>query len=94
MVKHIVFWKLRGDCDKDDATRQIADVLQPLVGVVPGLLSAEVRRVYEGDFDTVLYSELTDRAAAQAYQTHPAHLKAKETVHSFAVGRAAGDYEV
>ena len=32
MVKHIVFWKLRDDCDKDDATRQIAGVLQPLAG--------------------------------------------------------------
>ena len=37
MVKHIVFWKLREDCDKDAATREIAGKLEALVGVVPGI---------------------------------------------------------
>lgn len=94
MVKHIVFWKLREDCDKDAATREIAGKLEALVGVVPGLTKAEVRRAYTGDYDTVLYSELESREAAEAYQTHPAHLEAKKTVHGYAVGRAACDFEV
>ena len=94
MVKHIVFWKLREDCDKDAATREIAGKLEALVGVVPGLTKAEVRRAYTGDYDTVLYSELESREAAEAYQTHPAHLEAKKTVRGYAVGRAACDFEV
>ena len=94
MVKHIVIWKLREDCDKDAALAEMRSALEPLVGVVPGLLSAEVRRAYTGDYDAVLYSTLTDKAAAEAYQVHPAHLEAKKVVHSYAVGRAACDYEV
>lgn len=94
MVRHIVFWKLREDCDKQEATRQIAAVLEPLAGVVPGLQLAQVRRVYAGDYDTALYTEFDSREAAEAYQTHPAHLEAKKTVHSYAAGRAACDFEV
>ena len=40
------------------------------------------------------YSELESKEAAEAYQTHPAHLEAKKTVHGYAVGRAACDFEV
>ena len=94
MVKHIVFWKLREDCDKDAAVAEIAAGLEGLVGVVPDLLSAEVRRAYTGDYDAVLYSTFTGKAAAEAYQTHPAHLEVKKVVHGYAVGRAACDYEV
>ena len=94
MVKHIVFWKLRDDCDKPAAIRQIAEGLEALVGVVPGLTHAEVRAAYTGAYDAVLYTEFTDRDAAAAYQTHPAHLEVKKVVHSYAVGRAACDYEL
>ena len=92
MVKHIVFWKLRDDCDKDDATRQIAGVLQPLVGVVPGLLRAEVGVGFNG-YDVALYTELEDRAALAVYADHPAHCKVKEFVHSVICERVCCDYE-
>jgi len=94
MVKHIVFWNLRADCDKDAAGREIAAALESLVGVVPGLVSAEVRRVYNGDYDLALCTQLVDRAAAEGYRVHPAHLAAQKTVHSYTVARVACDYEV
>lgn len=93
MVKHIVLWNLREDCDKDAAAAEIKVALERLVGLVPGLLSAEVRRCYQG-CDVALYTELTDRAAVEGYQGHPEHLKAKTLVHSYAVERYAADYEV
>lgn len=37
MVKHIVIYTLREDCDKQAAIQEIAQALEPLVGVVPGL---------------------------------------------------------
>ncbi|MEG0804110.1 MAG: Dabb family protein [Pygmaiobacter sp.] len=93
MVKHMVFWNLREDCDKDVAAAQMREALERLVGIVPGLQSAEVRRCYSG-YDVALYSELTDRAAVEGYQVHPEHLAAKEIVHRYAIARVSCDYEV
>ena len=42
MVKHIVIYTLREDCDKQAAIQEIAQALEPLVGVVPGLQWLEV----------------------------------------------------
>lgn len=93
MVKHIVLWNLREDCDKDAAAAEMKEALERLVGLVPGLLCAEVRRCFSG-CDVALYTELTDRAAVEGYQVHPEHLKAKAIVHSYAVARYAADYEL
>lgn len=37
MVKHIVIYQLREDCDKQAAVQEISQALEPLVGVIPGL---------------------------------------------------------
>ncbi len=94
MIKHVIFWKLRNDCDKAAAAEQIRAGLEGLVGPVPGLLEAKVRRTYQGDWDLVLESSFTDAAAERAYQTNPLHVACKEIVHRYAVERACADYEL
>ena len=64
MVKHIVMWNLT---DKDKVAENGAIMkqkLEALVGVVPGLLRAEVGVGFNG-YDVALYTELEDRGAGR-----------------------------
>ena len=80
MVKHIVIYQLREDCDKQAAVQEISQALEPLVGVIPGLQWLEVCPTYQGD-------------ALAGYQIHPDHVAAKEVVHKYVATRMAADYE-
>ena len=93
MVKHIVTYTLREDCDKQAAIQEIAQALEPLVGIVPGLQWLEVCPTYQGDADYALYSEFDSAEALEAYQVHPDHVAAKAVVHKYVASRMAADYE-
>ena len=71
----------------------IAQQLEPLVGVIPGLTKMEIRRAYQG-MDYALYSEFESRQALADYAIHPAHLAAKEHFWHFLDTRVAADYDV
>ena len=94
MVKHIVVYKLKDGVDKDAAVKIIANVLEPLVGVIPGLKHMEIRATFQGDMDYALYSEFESKEALKNYKDHPAHLAAKTHFHHFLNTRVAADYEV
>ena len=94
MVKHIVVYTLKKGVDKAEAVKVIASVLEPLVGVIPGLRHLEVRPVYQGGMDYALYSELDSKEALAAYAEHPAHLAAKEHFWHWLDKRVSADYEV
>ncbi len=96
MVVHIVFWKLRedGEESKEQRIQTMKEKLEALVGIVPGLLSAEVGKNYNGgEYDICLFSRLKDRAALEGYAVHPEHLKAAEYVRASTCGRTAVDYD-
>ena len=93
MVKHIVLYTLKADLDKDAAVKLIASVLEPLAGKIPGLLSMEIRRAYQG-VDYALYSEFESKQALTDYAQHPLHLAAKEHFWHMLDCRWAADYEV
>ncbi len=93
MVKHIVVYTLKEGVDKEEAVKLIASCLEPLVGVIPGLLHMEVRRAYQG-MDYALYSKFESKEALAAYAKHPAHLEAKTHFHHFLNTRVSADYEV
>ena len=93
MVKHIVVYTLKEGVNKPEAIEIIRSVLEPLVGVIPGLLHMEIRAAYNG-VDYALYSEFESKEALKNYATHPAHLAAKEHFHHFLNTRVAADYEV
>ena len=93
MIKHIVVYTLKEGVDKDEAVKVIASVLEPLVGVIPGLKHMEIRRTYQGGMDYALYSEFESWEALEKYQKHPLHLMAKEKFHHFIGNRYCADYE-
>lgn len=93
MVKHIVLYKLKEGVDKAQAVEVIRTQLEPLVGVIPGLLHMEIRQAYNG-MDYALYSEFESRQALTDYAVHPAHLAAKEHFWHFLDSRVAADYEL
>ena len=70
MVKHIIFFTLKEDANKDAVIAAAEKALMPLVGKIPGLIKMEVRRCFSGP-DFVLYSELESREALAVYADHP-----------------------
>ena len=70
------------------------DVLEPLVGKIPGLTHMEIRMAYQGGMDYALYSEFESRQALEDYAKHPLHLEAKSHFHHFIDTRVAADYEL
>ncbi|WP_367924173.1 Dabb family protein [uncultured Ruthenibacterium sp.] len=93
MVKHIVFWNLSDPEHKQENAARMKELLEGLVGIVPGLVCAQVSRSFAG-FDVVLESQFTDRDALDGYQNHPAHLEVKKFVHSVICERASCDFEM
>ena len=94
MVKHIVVYTLKEGVNKSEAIEIIRSVLEPLVGVIPGLLHMEIRATYQGGMDYALYSEFESKEALAAYAEHPAHLEAKTHFWNLLDTRVAADYEV
>ncbi len=92
MVKHIVMWNLKQEVDSAIAAAQMKEKLEALVGIVPGLIFAQVGRGFNG-FDLALVSEFESREALAVYQEHPAHCKVKEYVHSVVCERVCCDFD-
>ena len=93
MVKHIVIYTLKEGVNKPEAVEIIRSVLEPLVGVIPGLKHLEIRAAYQGGMDYALYSEFESREALANYATHSAHLAAKEKFWNFLDKRFCADYD-
>ena len=100
MIKHIVIWKLKETANgqsKDENAKAIKEKLEGLVGVVPGLLRAEVGFDFRGSAESAdagLYSEFESREAFEAFLTHPAHKEVQPFVKEARSERLMLDYEV
>ena len=55
MVKHVVMWELKDKETKAEVGAEMKKRLEALVGVVPGLLKAEVNTGFAGA-DVILYT--------------------------------------
>ena len=93
MVKHIIFFTLKPEADKDKVISAAQTALLPLVGKIPGLTKMEVKKTFVGP-DFVLYSELESQEALAVYADHPAHIEAKTHFFPWVQSRVAADYEV
>lgn len=99
MIRHIVSWGLSSEdpAQRDADAEGVRSRLEALNGVVPGLRSLTVGRDLgdtDGNWDLVLVSEHDDRAALEAYQSHPEHLAAVAFVKSVVARRSAVDVEL
>lgn len=98
MIRHIVFWRLKAEAEGHSMQENFETIkagLESLVGKAQGLYKAEVRQALcQTDYNVCLYSEFENKAALDAYQNFPDHLKVKQFVHKVVEGRTACDVEV
>ena len=96
MITHIVLWKLIDDetHNAEESAARIKRELEALVGVVPGMLTAEVARGMDSSaaYDLCLLSTFDTAESLKAYRTHPEHVKVAEFVHTAICGRTAFDF--
>ncbi|MBF0649375.1 Dabb family protein [Dysgonomonas sp. GY75] len=98
MIKHIVMWKLKDEAhgnDKATNARLVKEKLEALSGKIDGLLKIEVGIDFlgGGNFDVVLYSELSSKDALDTYQNHPLHQAVLPFIREAVMDRKAVDYE-
>ena len=97
MVTHIVFWQLKDEAlgaDKKSNAAKIKNMLESLVGVIPGLVEAKVGiNESGGKYDAALYSRFESMDALHAYDSHPEHLKVRELVKAVRLERESVDFE-
>ena len=97
MVKHIVFWRIREELNKEEVANTMIKKLSGLQGQIPGLINIEAGRDFNGSpvaFDVALYSELESHDALAVYQDHPLHVEVKEYIGSVTTDRCVVDYAI
>lgn len=99
MIKHIVMWKLKEESqgnDKATNAKLIKEKLEALNGKIDGLLKLEIGIDFmgEGNFDVVLYSELSKKEDLDTYQNHPLHQALLPFIREAVTDRKAVDFEI
>lgn len=96
MVKHIILWKLKDECNTDSVKNGIKQGLEGLLGVIPGLTEIKVQTTAlpSSTADVMLYSVFEDASALKTYAVHPAHVEVADTkVRPFTAVRSCIDFE-
>jgi hypothetical protein len=98
MIKHIVMWKLKDEAHGNNKATNaglVKEKLEALSGKIDGLLKIEVGIDFlgGGNFDVVLYSELSSKEALDIYQNHPLHQAVLPFIREAVMDRKAVDYE-
>ncbi|RMX00233.1 Dabb family protein [Allofranklinella schreckenbergeri] len=102
-IKHIVMWQLHEAAEGADRATNMQRMKEMLMGcaaIVPGIVRFEVATAAEAQragleaaaCDVVLYSEFTDQAALDAYQSHPQHEAIKGFIAAVRQSRQCLDY--
>lgn len=94
MLRHIVFWKIKDNEDKEKNMERMVKMLYSLDGKIKGLESIELGYSFDqpSEYDVVLYAIFKSPSALKFYQNHPEHVKCKEFISGIAVKRACVDY--
>lgn len=96
MVKHIILWKLKDECNTDEIKTGIKREIEGLLGKVPGLveISVQTECLDSSNVDVMLYSVLESPEALKGYAVHPDHVKVADTfVRPYTASRACIDFE-
>lgn len=98
MIRHIVAWKLKADEPeaKAVATAEIAEALESLAPLIPGIRAIKVSAntaYFDRNFDAVLIADYDSVADLDAYQVHPDHKRAAAIVTARVAERASIDIE-
>lgn len=96
MVKHVILWKLKENCNTSEVKENIKTGLEGLFGKIDGLLEIKVQisSLPSSNADVMLDSSFIDEAALKTYATHPAHVYVADTfVRPFTETRLCLDFE-
>jgi hypothetical protein len=98
MIRHIVFWRLKGDSPEEKAklAAEIKTALESLNGKIPGMTFLQVGFDFgktPESSDVALYSEFVSREALDAYQQHPEHVKIMPFIRESRIERRVVDFE-
>ncbi len=94
MIKHIVMFKIKPEFK--DELPQIVNNFLGMKGRIEGLVDLESGADFlhsERSYDVALICTFTDRAAFDAYQTHPVHMPVKKRMHEVRETSVACDFE-
>ncbi|WP_309619856.1 Dabb family protein [Salinibacterium sp.] len=99
MIRHIVTWKLMAQdaTARAEAVAAIAEVLEPLVDIVPGIHRLDVRpniAYFDRNWDVLVIGDYESLEALDAYQVHPQHVAAAAVVRQHVTDRSSIDFEV
>lgn len=98
MVRHIVLWRLLEEAEgktRWENAKMIKEQLEALVGVIPGLLEAEVGiNENGGEYHACLNSAFENMDALKVYDAHPEHQKVRDFITKVRESRVAVDYEI
>lgn len=96
MVKHIILWKLKDECNNDTVKNGIKTNLEALKGKIEGLVEIKVQleKLPSSNADVMLYSVFSDENALKGYAVHPDHVYVADNfVRPFTETRMCIDYE-
>ncbi len=98
MIRHIVFWRLKGDSPEEKAklAGKIKIALESLNGKIPGMTFLQVGFDFgktPDSSDIALYSEFVSREALNSYQGHPEHMKIMPFIRESRIERRVVDFE-
>lgn len=99
MIRHVVMWKLAAEdaAERSAQAAEIARRLNALDGVVPQILSIDVRvntLFLEANWDAVLTADFASAEELAGYQVHPAHEEVVAFIRPLVASRGAVDFEV
>lgn len=95
MVKHIILWKLKDDCNTSEIKKNIKENLEALVGKIDGLIELKVQTecLDSSNVDVMLYSVFENKEALNNYAIHPQHVYvADKYVRPFTENRSCIDF--
>ena len=93
MIRHIVLFKIKEEY-KSEIPRLVKN-FYTMKGKVEGLIDLEAGADILGSersYDLALICTFENRAAFDAYQTHPAHMPVKKRMHEVREGSVACDF--
>jgi len=95
MIRHIVMFKIKDEF-KDEIPRLVEN-FKGMKGRIEGMLDLEAGQDIlhsERSCDLALITVFEDRAAFDAYQTHPVHMPVKKRMHEVRSASVACDFEI
>ncbi len=94
MVRHIVMWKFKEDCEQQ--IREFLDALMDLYGKIEVIRDMEVgiNIEPENEYNAVLVATFDSMEDLNKYKTDPRHVAAASLHAELRISRKAIDYEI